>query len=160
MKKFFAALAIVATVSCERVKEKANDAIDSGAQKVGSAIDSGAQVVGKTASDVVNNIDIGITESSKVNIALSEDLKKNGLSFGKYYFRKDDAQINENILSIYLITDKDIDRQLRAKLFDKKGVEMGRATLQVKQKAGDATYHDFVFDPKIAFEYQSKLIIE
>jgi len=160
MKNVVLALAIVlALVSCERVKEKANDAIDSGAQKVESVIDSGAQAVGKTATDVVNSIDKGITKSSKLNITLSDDLKNSGLSSGKYYFRNG-AEGNENVVSLYLITDKPIDRELHAKLFDKKGVEMGRAKLSIKQKPGDAAYHDFVFDPKIVFEYQSKLVIE
>lgn len=161
MKKMVFALAAVVFgfLSCERVKEKANDAIDAGAEKVGSAIDSGAQAVGKTATDVVNNIDIGITKSSKVDIQLSDELKKSGLSFGKYYVRNDQDG-NENTLSLYLISDQNIDRELSAKLFDKKGVEMGRTKLRLKQAKGDAAYRDFVFDPKISFEYQSKLVIE
>jgi hypothetical protein len=138
----------MAFLSCERVKDTAS-----------GAVKSGAQVVGRTASDVVNNIDKGISESSAVHIKLSDDLKKNGLTYGKSYFRKDSTGA-ENIISLYLITDQDIDRELNAKLFDKNGVEMGRAKLRVNQKKGDAAYHDFVFDPKITFEYQSKLIIE
>ncbi|CAM3464434.1 hypothetical protein FLLO111716_12245 [Flavobacterium longum] len=134
--------------SCERVKEKAS-----------GAIDSGAQAVGRTASDVVNNIDKGISESAALNIELSDDLKKDGLSFGKYYFSHD-KEGHENILSLYLITDKDFSKDLSLKLFDKKGVEMGRTSLKVSQKKGQAAYHDFVFDPKIRFEYQGKLIIE
>jgi hypothetical protein len=149
MKKIFlAALVIVIALSCERVKEKA-----------GSAIDSGAQAVGKTASDVANNIEKGISEGAKIDIQLSEDLKKQGLSFGKYYVRNDEAG-NENILSLYLISDNDIDAELQAKLFDKKDVEMGRTAVKIKQKKDGAAYYDFVFDPKISFEYQSKLIIE
>jgi len=158
-KAFVGLLSVILVVSCQHIEDKANKAIDSGAQAVGNAIDSGAQAVGKTATDVVNNIDIGITKSSKVDIRLSEDLKKSGLSSGKYYVRKDDEG-NENVLSVYLISDKNIERQLSAKLFDKNEVEMGRAKLMLKQAKGDAGYHDFVFDPKISFEYQSKLVIE
>jgi hypothetical protein len=158
MKKIFLALTFAVTflcfagslalMSCERVKDTAS-----------GAVKSGAQVVGRTASDVVNNIDKGISESSSVKIHLSDDLKKSGLTFGKSYFRVDSTG-TENVISLYLISDQDIDRMLSAKLFDKKGVEMGRAKLQLKQKKGDAAYHDFVFDPKIVFEYQSKLVIE
>ena len=160
MKKIVLAFAFVlAFASCERVKQKANDAIDSGAQKVESAIDSGAQVVGETATDVVNSIDKGITKSSKLDIQLSDALKKSGLSFGKYYF-SNGVEGKENVLSLYLITEQNTDRELRATLFDKKGVEMGRTKVKITQKAGDAAYHDFVFDPKISFEYQGKMTIE
>lgn len=148
MRKMFVFIVIVTFFSCENVKEKAS-----------GAIDSGAQAVGRTASDVVNNIDKGITESSSLNIELSDDLKKEGLSFGKYYFGHD-KEGRENILSLYLITDSDFSRDLSLKLFDKKGVEMGRTSLKISQKKGQAAYHDFVFDPKIRFEYQGKLIIE
>ena len=149
MRKILSVIIVAfALNSCEKVKDKA-----------GSAIDSGAQAVGRTASDVVNNIDKGISESAKIDIQLSDDLKKNGLSFGKYYFRSGNEG-NQNILSLYLISDQNVDRKLSAKLYDKKGVEMGRAKLAVKQQKGDAKYHDFVFDPKIIFEYQSKLVIE
>lgn len=160
MKKVFVGLmSLISIASCQHIEDKANKAIDSGKQAVGKAIDSGAQAVGKTATDVVNNIDIGITKSSKVDIQLSDQLKKSGLSVGKYYFRKD-KDGNENILSIYLISDQNIDRTLSAKLFDKNNLEMGRSRLRIKQPKGDAAYHDFVFDPKISFEYQSKLIVE
>ena len=149
MKKIVLLSALVmAIVACERVKDTAS-----------GAVNSGAQAVGRTASDVVNNIDKGISESAKIDIRLSEDLNKNGLTFGKYYFRNG-AEGNENVLSLYLISDQDIDRELYAKLFDKNGVEMGRAKLKIQQGKGDAAYYDFVFDPKIFFEYQSKLIIE
>lgn len=149
MKKILLASALaMALFSCEKVKDTAS-----------GAVNSGAQAVGRTASDVVNNIDKGISESAKIDIQLSEDLKKSGLSFGKYYFRNG-AEGNENILSLYLITDQNTDRELYAKLFDKKGVEMGRARLRVRQSKGDAAYHDLVFDLKIVFEYQSKLVIE
>lgn len=148
MKKILVFIGLVTLFSCENVKEKAS-----------GAIDSGAQAVGRTASDVVNNIDKGITESSSLHIELSESLKKEGLSFGKYYFSHD-KEGHENIISLYLITDQDFTRDLSLKLFDKKGVEMGRTSLKISQKKGQAAYHDFVFDPKIRFEYQGKLIIE
>ena len=148
MKRIVFLLAVAVLFSCERVKEKAS-----------GAIDSGAQAVGRTASDVVNNIDKGIMESAALNIELSESLKKEGLSFGKYYFSHD-KEGHENILSLYLITDQDFNRDLSLKLFDKKGVEMGRTSLKISQMKGQAAYHDFVFDPKIRFEYQGKLTIE
>lgn len=141
-------MAAIALSSCEKVKEKA-----------GQTIDSGAQAVGKTATDIVNNIDKGITDGAAVEIRLSDDLKKVGMSVGKYY-AQDDTMGNHNILSIYIITEKDLDRELHAKLFDKKGLEMGRTTVKISQKKGQATYYDFVFDVKADIENQSKLTID
>ncbi len=149
MKKLISvAVCVVCVLSCSKIKDKA-----------GAAIDSGAQTVGKTATDVVNNIDKGISEGTAIDIRLSDALKKDGLSYGKYYIRQNDEG-KENTISMYLITDKDFDRELHLKLFDKAGVEMGRTVKKVTQKAGNAAYNDFVFDDKIEFESKSKLIIE
>jgi hypothetical protein len=148
MKKLLFVIAIFTVFSCSKVKDKA-----------GETIDSGAQVVGKTATDIVNNIDKGISEGMALNIQMSDALKKAGLSFGKYYVRNDSLG-NENTISMYLITDKELDADLHLKLFDKKGVEMGRTEKHISQKKGQAAYHDFVFDEKIEFESKSKLIIE
>ena len=148
MKLLLAIVAVFAALSCEKVKETAT-----------GAVNTGAQAVGRTASDVVNNIDRGISESLSIDIQFSDELKRAGLTSGKYYTNTD-ASGNENIISIYLISSADIDRALFAKLYDKKGLEMGRTKVRVKQAKGDAGYHDFIFDPKIRFEYQSKLIIE
>ncbi len=134
--------------SCEQVKNKA-----------GETIDAGAKSVGKTATDIVNSIDKGITEAAAIDIQVSEELKNRGFSFGKYYIRKDPSG-NENTLSLYIITESNFSQNLRLKLYDKKGVEMGRLQKTITQKKGDAKYHEFVFDDNIAFENKSKLTIE
>ncbi len=134
--------------SCDRVSDSAKEKID-----------AGAVTVGKTATDIVNSIDKGISSGSAITFAVSEDLAAAGLSTGKYYLRENDKG-HDNIISIYIITDKDFNKNLRLKLFDKKGVEMGRVSRQVKQGAGMAGYHDFVFDERISFEDKSKITIE
>ena len=143
-----AIIGLLSYTSCEQVKNKA-----------GETIDAGAKSVGKTATDIVNSIDKGITEATAIDIEVSETLKKKGFSFGKYYVRKDAAG-NENTLSLYIITESDFSQNLRLKLYDKKGVEMGRLQKNITQKSGDAKYHEFVFDDNIAFENKSKLTIE
>jgi|SRR5690606_21488843 len=149
MKKIVLALAVLAALfSCDTVVEK-----------TGNVIDSGSQAVGKTATDIVNNIDKGISKGAAINIELSQDLTKKGVAFGKYYVRSG-VENNSNVLSLYLITDDNFNGSLKAKLYDKKGVEMGRTSLKVTQKKGDAGYWDFTFDPKADIENQSKLTIE
>lgn len=148
MTRIFLLCCFLAMFSCERLKDSAT-----------GAVNSGAQAVGKTASDVVNNIEKGISESAAVEVVFSKSLKDAGLSSGKYYIRSNEEG-NENTISLYLISEKKIDREVRAKLFDKKGVEMGRTRTTIAIAEGEAGYYDFVFDPKIRIEFQSKLIIE
>jgi hypothetical protein len=45
------------------------------------------------------------------------------------------------------------------KATDKEGLEFGRTKLQVKGKAGDASFFDFVFDPRSAIEVKSTIEI-
>ncbi len=143
-----AIIALLCLTSCEQVKSKA-----------GETIDAGAKSVGKTATDIVNSIDKGITEATAINIEVSEALKNKGFSYGKYYIRKNESG-NENTLALYIITESDFSQNLRLKLYDKKGVEMGRLQKKIVQKNGDAQYHEFAFDDNIAFENKSKLTIE
>jgi hypothetical protein len=141
-------LAAILAVSCGKVSEKAGETIDSGAQKVG-----------KTATDIVNSIDKGISESAGLTITLSDRLRSDGLSFGKYYIREN-SEGKDNTLSLYLISDKEFDGTLHVRLYDKKHVEMGRLDKRFQQKAGAASYCDFVFDDNIEIENQSKVTIE
>jgi hypothetical protein len=149
MKKWSAVLALAAIlISCSKVSEKAGETIDSGAQKVG-----------KTATDIVNSIDKGISQSTALDIELSDQLKRSGLSSGKYYVRENTAG-RENTVSLYLISNRDFKGTLHARLFDKKGVEMGRIEKDFTQRKGQAAYCDFVFDDKIDIESQGKLSID
>ena len=141
-------MAALVAFSCGKVSEKAGETIGSGAQKVG-----------KTATDIVNSIDKGISESAGLTITLSDRLRKEGLSFGKYYIRENNEG-KDNTISLYLISDKDFNGPLQVRLYDKKGVEMGRLEKPFQQKAGAASYADFVFDDNIEIENQSTVTIE
>ena len=148
LRYYIVVVVFLCFTSCEQVKNKA-----------GETIDASAKSVGKTATDIVNSIDKGISEATAINIEVSEELKNKGFSYGKYYIRKNESG-NENTLALYIITESDFSQNLRLKLYDKKGVEMGRLQKIITQKKGDAQYHEFVFDDNIAFENKSKLTIE
>ena len=150
MRKKIIILILIAfgALSCDRVSDRTKEKLDSGAESVG-----------KTATDIVNSIDKGITTGAAVNIQISEPLKEKGLSAGKYYLSKN-QEGNKNKISLYLITDQAINAKLKLKLFDKKGVEMGRLQKTIKQGEGEAGYHDFVFDDRISIENKSKITID
>ncbi|MCL2154254.1 MAG: hypothetical protein FWH53_01180 [Leptospirales bacterium] len=61
---------------------------------------------------------------------------------------------------IYLIFDKDFKSSVTAKVFDKSGLEIGRAKINVKGKAEEAGYFDFIFDKRSYIEVKSKIVLE
>lgn len=47
-----------------------------------------------------------------------------------------------------------------AKAYDKTGLELGRARLDIKAKAGEAGYYDFIFDKRSYIEVKSRITFE
>ena len=58
----------------------------------------------------------------------------------------------DNILSTYLIFDKNINKKIIVKLFTEDGNEYGRATLHINGMKDDAKYFDIVFDKRTNIE--------
>jgi hypothetical protein len=141
-------LAFISFCSCDRVSDTTKEKIN-----------SGAETVGKTATDAVNSIGKGISRGAALEIVISDALTKKGVSFGKYYLSRNKSG-NKNTVSLYLISDQSINTKLKLKLYDKQGVEMGRLEKTIKQDAGQAGYHDFVFDDRISIENKSKITID
>lgn len=52
---------------------------------------------------------------------------------------------HNNQLTIYIIFDKDFQSSVIAKAFNKNGLEIGRAKIDVKGKTDEAGYFDFIF---------------
>ncbi len=137
------------TLSCNSVKEKTKEIIN-----------KSGETVGKAASEFIEGASEGIDQTLKCEITLSEELKKQGLSTGKYSITNDSTGGKDNQLTLYLIFEKDFDTILTAKAFDKEGLETGRTKLTVKGIAGNAQYFDFIFDKRMALEAKSKITIE
>lgn len=134
--------------SCQKVTDTAKETVN-----------KGGETVGQTASEFVNGVAKGIDKTYLPELVISEDLKTKGLKSGKYMIGRDTSG-SDNMLSVYLIFDKDLKTELKAKAFDANGLEIGRAKTTVDKKAGEATYYDFHFDKRTVMEAKSKLVIE
>lgn len=104
------------------------------------------QKVGVSASKVVKGVKSGIEKAVKINIDLSESLKNRGLSCGKVELGNEGGKHNK--LSVYMIFDKVVNRNVTVKVVDNQGLEVGRSKVLVKGTAGETKYVDFVFDKR------------
>lgn len=124
-----------------------------------NAIDKTAETAGKVGTDIVSKVGDGVQKSLECKVQLSNNLQQAGVQSGKLYFEKG-LEGNENVLSVYLIFQKDIAKILAVKALDESGVEYGRANLMVKAKKDSANYFDFRFNKKVRLESKSTFLIE
>ena len=135
--------------SCSGVGNKAKEVIN----KTG-------EVVGEGSSEFVKGVSKGVDNTFETEITLSDALKQSGVAYGKYSIIKGAGSDGKNVLSVYLIFNKDFSSKLSAKVFDNSGKEYGRTSLQVSAKKDEARYIDFIFDNHTDVERKSKFIIE
>ena len=103
---------------------------EDGNEKLGQA----SEKVGKSAATVVKSVKEGIEKVAKIKIDVSESLKAKGISTGKVTLNSKNGR--HNLLNVYLIFDKNINRNITLKVYDSEGLEMGRAKALVKGIAG------------------------
>lgn len=139
---------VIVFTSCEQVKTGTKNAID-----------KTAETAGKVGTDIVTKVGDGVQKSLECKVQLSEALHQAGVQSGKLYFDKG-LEGNENVLSVYLIFQKDFAKILSVKALDENGLEYGRAHLMVKAKKDSANYFDFRFNKKVRLELKSTFVIE
>jgi hypothetical protein len=142
-------LLLALAVSCGKIKEKAKESIN-----------KGGETVGKTATEFFEGVSEGIDKTLQCEISLSQALQDKGIKTGKFSIENDPNGGKNNLLTLYLIFEKDLKTPLTAKAFDKNGLEVGRAKVEVTSNAGDASYYDFAFDKRTCIEVKSKIILE
>ena len=135
-------------VSCGRIRENAKETIN-----------KSGKTVGKTATEFFEGVSEGIDKTLQCELSLSDSLIDRGVKTGKFMIDNAEGGRN-NQLTIYLIFDKDFKSSVSAKAFDKNGLEIGRAKIDVEQKADEAGYFDFVFDKRSYIEARSKIVLE
>ena len=148
MKKLILPLALLLILSCNDVKEKAKDTIN-----------KGGEAVGETATEFIEGVTEGVDRTLNSKVVLSGALKDQGLTTGKFYIESDSLG-RDNKLVIYIITEKDFTGRLTVKVIDKKGLETGRQSLKLNRKAGEAAYHDIIFDDRTDIEVKSSIQID
>ncbi len=116
------------------------------------------QTVGKSAATIAKSVKSGIEQATKIKIDLSENLKNRGLSTGKITLGSKGGR--HNVLNVYLIFDKRINRSVTMKVMDAEGLELGRTKVLVKGEPGDAKFIDFVFDTRTNIDRDNKIVME
>jgi hypothetical protein len=150
MQKFsvsvFILLALAAGLSsCSScVKEKAN--------KAGNA-------AGEIAGEFVEGAVQGATDAFDVKVNLPKNLQEKGIRFGKSTVSNDSSG-TDNLLTVYVIFEKDFEGTLTAKVFDGKGLEMGRSTQSVKGKTNETQFVEFHFDQRTNIDSNCKVVVE
>ena len=143
---FFIVLALLA--SCGRVKEKARETIS-----------KSGETIGKSATEFIEGISEGIDKTLQCELSLSSSLMEKGLKTGKFSVENYEGGRN-NQLTVYLIFDRDFKSPVTAKAFDKNGLEVGRAKMDIEGKTDEAGYFDFTFDKRTYIEVKSKIVLE
>jgi hypothetical protein len=126
----------------------------------GKIINKGGETVGKTATEFFEGVSEGVDKTLQCELSLSQELQNKGIKTGKYSIDNLPEGGKNNLLILYLIFDKDFNSAITAKVFDKKGLEIGRATLNIENKAGNAGYYDFAVDKRTDIEVKSKIVLE
>jgi hypothetical protein len=135
-------------VSCGRVKEKTRETIN-----------RGGETVGKTATEFFEGVYEGFDKTLQCEVSLSKTLMDKGLKTGKIVVENANGGRN-NQLTVYFIFEEDFMSPVTAKAFDKNGLEIGRAKVDVEGKTDEAGYFDFIFDKRSYIEAKSKIVLE
>lgn len=147
MKRKAALLPFLFLLSCGRVAEGTKDALNKGGEFAGSA-----------ATEVIEGVATGVEDTWSIDVALSEELKAQGLSIGKTQVETDSAGM-DNQLIVYIGTDKAFSGAVSAVATDEEGREMGRSGLQLDLAAGNADYFTFKFQARTDLERKCRVVI-
>lgn len=121
-------------------------------------INKGGEVVGEAVGEFMSGVGSGVEKAFDPKIELSESFKEKGLKVGEMQLSGSEG--TDNLLSVYLIFDKDFKDDIMIKAYNENNKEMGRSKLAVEAKKGDASFHDFKFDQRTNIDNNSKLVFE
>ena len=136
MKKIILALIFINVTSCNWFKEKTKQTIN-----------KSGEIVSKTGSEFIDGVSKGVDKTFESKVEFSKELEKLELNAGKISVNNSENGTN-NIVSVYLIFGKNVEKNITMKVFDENQQEYGRTKQIVKGNAGDAKYFDFEFDKR------------
>lgn len=139
---------ILGVTSCTWAKNKAKKAVN----KTG-------EIVAKTGSEFGNGMYKGVKKTFENNIKLSDSLRDTGLEFGEITINSSDSA-TDNVLTTYIIFNKDFDQEVTIKLLDENDKEYGRLTQNIKGEKGTAKYFDFIFDKHVNIGVKGNILFE
>jgi hypothetical protein len=127
--------------------------------KAKNTITNTGKSLGRGTSQFFKGVREGVDKTLNCQIELSENLKTEGVSTGKFFINQSKGA-SDNVLTVYLLFEKNFNRKVSTKVYDRKGREYGRSSTIVEGKAGDAGYFDFVYNSRTEIEAKSKFTLE
>jgi len=127
--------------------------------KTKKTVNKSGKLVGKTATEFVDGVSDGIDETLDCEVIISEELINEGVKTGAYSIATD-SNGNKNILKIYLIFKKELNRALLVTALNKDSLEMGRSLPLIQASAGDARYFTIPFDKETQIDSKSIIRLE
>lgn len=146
MKKIFFSIFTLILLSCS------TDTLKEGINKAGD-------VAGQTAGEFIEGASKGVQKAFDVKITLPENLKGQGLEFGKTYITSDSLG-TDNVLMVYVIFNEAYSGSLKAKVFDEHNMEMGRTSVLVQGKKEEAKFVQFTFNKTTNIDSKNILTVE
>ena len=147
--------ALIFAISCrEEVDNKADQALEKGE----AALEKSGEALKNTANKAADQFNDLVDRNLNATMEVSEELKAKGLSTGKFYI-EEGANKKDNKLVVYFIAEKDFSGDVKFKVVNKDGQELGRTTVKLNKKAGDAGYEDVVFDERTDIESKSTITV-
>ena len=123
------------------------------------SINKAGDVAGQTAGEFIEGASKGVSKAFDVKVTLPEELKRQGLEFGKTYITSDSLG-TDNLLMVYVIFNKDYSDTLQAKVFDDHQLEMGRTNVIVAGKKDDAKFVEFHFGKATNIDSKNVLTVQ
>jgi len=146
MKHIFITVLTLTILSCS------TDTIKGGINKAGD-------VAGQTAGEFIEGASKGVQKAFDVKIILPQNLKNQGVEFGKTYITSDSIG-TDNLLMVYVIFNKPYTDTLVAKVFDDQQLEMGRVAAVVSGVQNEAKFVEFHFDKRTNIDSKNTLTVE
>jgi hypothetical protein len=126
------------------------------AEKGKQTVNKAGEVVAKAGSGFTQGVSKGVDKTFKNEVQVADDLQSLGLKTGKVNVLSTDST-TDNILSVYLIFEKDFNKHVRVQVFDADGQEYGRVNQNINGQEGEARYVDFVFDRRTNIDSKGKI---
>jgi hypothetical protein len=145
-KKYFFPILLSIIFSCQWAAEK-------GKQTVNKA----GEVVAKAGSEFTQGVAKGVEKTFQNEVVMSDDLRSLGLKTGKIIVGSVDTT-TDNILSAYLIFEKDFNERVMVRVISEDGQEYGRVVEGVKGEKDEARFVDFVFNVRTNIDSKGKIL--
>lgn len=118
-----------------------------GCKKGPDLVSKTGEALGEKITDFTKGVGKGIDQGMTVNVSLAPEAMALGLTstIGKSL----GLDSPKKGISVYLIAEKDVAAILKARAYNGKGVEIGRALKQVSMIKGDAGYMTFEFEAEM-----------